>query len=294
MTSEEQQRRGLAVGMGAYLFWGFLPVYLKALAGVPPVEVVADRIVASLLLMLALLAVRRDLPDLWRNLRDRRTVLPLAASAVMIATNWLVYVYAVVEHHILAASLGYFLNPLVNVALGMLFLKERLRPMQAVAVGIAFAGVALMAATALDTLWISAALALSFGLYGLIRKTSPVGPAQGLALETLLLAPMACGYLAFVVADGRLVFGQETGTTLLLAGLGIATCVPLLMFATAARIVSLTTLGLLQYVSRSLIFFTGWLIYGEPLDARKLASFAVIWTALAIFTWDTLRDRRTA
>lgn len=278
--------------MGAYLFWGFLPIYLKALANVPPLEVVADRIVASLLMMLALLAAHRDLPNLWRNLRDRRTVFPLAVSAVMIALNWLVYVYAATENHVLAASLGYFLNPLVNVALGMLFLKEKLRPMQAVAIGIAFGGVALMAFTALDTLWISVVLALSFGLYGLIRKTATIAPAQGLALETLLLAPIACTYLAFVIADDRLVFGQAGGTTLLLAGLGIVTCLPLMMFATAARVLSLTTLGLLQYVSPTMIFFIGWLMYGEPLSARKLASFAIIWTALAIFTWDTLRARR--
>lgn len=287
----ETQRRALASGIAAYAIWGIFPIYFMALAHVPAFEILADRVVASLAVMIALIVFAGDWPALFRAIGTPRILLALTASAIAIGSNWLVYVNATIHGYILAASMGYFLNPLVNVALGVLFLRERLRPVQVAAVTLAALGVAIMAAAAWSSLWISLVLAISFGLYGFIRKLAPVGASVGLTVETLVLTPLALGYIVYAQRQGILVFGQDWLNSLLLTGLGVITCFPLILFAIAARHLRLTTLGLLQYMTPTMLFLIGWGLYGESLNPQKMASFALIWTSLAIFGWDASRQR---
>jgi chloramphenicol-sensitive protein RarD len=285
----ERQPGGLLHGLGAYMLWGLLPIYFKLIPQVGPVEMVASRVVWSLLLMALILAATGALGEFGRTLRNRRIMLAMTASALLIGVNWLTYIWAIGEGHILGASLGYFLNPLVNVLLGVLVLKERLRGTQMVAIALAATGVAMMAASALETLWVSLILALSFALYGLVRKVAPIGPRQGLAAETLILTPLALAYLAWLGANGGSHFGDDARTTTLLVLSGVVTSVPLLLFATAARRMPLSALGLLQYVAPTMQFLVGLLLYREPLSGGQLAAFAVIWAGLAVFTLDSLK-----
>lgn len=278
--------------MAAYGLWGLLPIFFKLLHAVTPVEVVAQRVIWSLVLIIGVLAARRNLGALGAALRDRRIVLPLTASALFIGFNWLVYVWSVNNGHVIAASLGYFLNPLVNVALGVLVLKERLRRGQAIAITIAAVGVAIMAATALTTLWISVGLAVSFALYGLVRKLTPVAPMIGLGAETLLLAPLALAYLLWLWGHGSISLGQDSYTSSLLIFSGALTTVPLILFAMAAQRLPLSTLGLIQYLAPTLQFLCGVLLYGEKLTQGQLISFALIWLGLILFATDSLAAAR--
>ena len=290
--SDDEIRRGYAFGISCYLLWGIMPIYFKFLLDITPVEIIAHRIGWSVLLLLVLALARRELASILLLMGNRRLVAALATSALLIAVNWLVYVWAVAHQHILAASLGYFLNPLVSVALGVVVLKERLRPMQMVAIGLALLGVVMLAFSALDTLWVTAMLAFSFAFYGLIRKVTPVDALPGLTIETLILFPVAGLYLGWLAVDGTLDFGQHLLSTLLLPLSGVLTSVPLLLFAQAARRLPLATIGLLQYVTPSIQFMVGYLLYDEPLGSTKLFSFLLIWIALAIFTYDTLGHLR--
>ncbi|AMK22684.1 EamA family transporter RarD [Sphingobium sp. TKS] len=282
----------MLAAVAAYGAWGLLPIFFRLLHHVNPVEIVGQRILWSLLLVMALLLARQSLPGLSTILRDRRLMLPLAGSALMIGMNWLIYVWAVNAGHVIATSLGYFLNPLVNVGLGVLLLHEKLRRGQMAAIGIAAVGVAIMAATALTTLWISVTLALTFAFYGLIRKLTPVAPMMGLGVETLLLTPPAIGYLFWLSAHGGVSFGQDMMTTILLIIAGAVTTVPLVLFATAAQRLSMTTLGLLQYLAPTLQFLCGTLLFGEKLTAGQMASFALIWLSLILFATDSLTAAR--
>lgn len=283
---------GLPHGIAAYTIWGLLPIYFKLVQDVPALEIIAHRVFWSLLLMLALLSSTKSLGEFSRTLRDRRAMKAMSGSALLIGLNWLAYIWAVNEGHVLAASLGYFLNPLVNVALGVLVLKERLRQPQKLAILIAGAGVVVMAASALDTLWVSLALAFSFAFYGLIRKTAVVGPRQGLAAETLILAPAACAYLAWLTLGSGGTFGTNASTSALLMLSGAVTSVPLLLFATAARRMPLSALGLLQYLAPTMQFLCGIFLFGEALSTGQMLSFALIWAGLAIFAVDGIRRSR--
>lgn len=285
-------RAGLFAALGAYGLWGLLPIFFKLLHGVSPVEVVTQRIIWSLALILMLLAARRSIGTLVATLRNRRLLLPLVGSALFIAINWLVYVWAVNDGHVIAASLGYFLNPLVNVALGVLVLKERLRRGQAIAIGIAALGVAIMAAAALTTLWISVALALSFAFYGLIRKLTPVAPMVGLGAETLILTPVALAYLIWLSTHGSISLGKDIYLTSLLVASGALTTVPLILFAMAAQRLPMATLGLTQYVAPTLQFLCGVFLYGEKLTYGQIVSFALIWIGLILFATDSLAAAR--
>ncbi|BAK65280.1 conserved hypothetical membrane protein [Sphingobium sp. SYK-6] len=291
---QARHRAGLLAGLGAYGMWGLLPLYFKLIHGALPMEVVAHRIVWSVAFLAIVLASYRLYPALRDSLRQPRIVAALAISALLIAANWLVYVWAVDTRHVVAASLGYFLNPLVNVLLGTLVLKERLQRGQFIAVLLAGVGVAILAAGEIQTLWISLTLAISFALYGLVRKLTPVPASVGLAVETLLLAPLALAVLAWVARDGSLVFGRDIWTTTLLIGLGAVTSVPLILFASAARALPLVTLGLMQYIAPTLQFLSGVLLLGETLSPERWASFLLIWAALALFVWDSLRGARRA
>ncbi|WP_244647005.1 EamA family transporter RarD [Sphingomonas sp. CFBP 8760] len=283
--------RGLWLGAGAYILWGLLPLYLKLLTGVPAVQVLAHRVVWSLLLLAIVVVVLGRLRTVRAAARGRTLAL-LGASATLIAINWLTYIWAVQHAHVLEASLGYFINPLVNVALGVAVLGERVSRVQRVAVGIAAAGVAVMALSGGGAIWISLVLAVSFGLYGLIRKVAAIDALGGLTIETLLLAPLSLVVLGWAGAAGNAAFGQERSVDLLLILAGPVTAAPLLLFAAAARRLTLATLGLLQYLGPTLQFAEAVLIFGEPLRPVHMVTFAAIWTGCALYAWDAWRQSR--
>ena len=293
-ASEVPPPNGLPFALGAYVIWGFVPVYFKLLSHVPPVEVVAQRILWSIPLLMVIMYFRKQTGEFLAIFRHRVHLRNLLASAALIAVNWLIYIWAVSTDHILAASLGYYLNPLVNVLLGRIFLAERLRPMQLVAVAIAALGVAILIGDALDTLWVSVSLACSFALYGLIRKITPVGAVPGLAVETTLLAPLSLAALLWFGVNGTGGFGNDAQTSGLLVLAGVVTAVPLLLFATAARRMSYASLGFVQYLAPSIVFLLGVFVYGEPLSTTKLVCFVLIWVSIAVFCIDALRTYRAA
>ena len=293
-ASEVPPPNGLPFALGAYVIWGFVPVYFKLLSHVPPVEVVAQRTLWSIPLLMVIMYFRKQTGEFLAIFRHRANLRNLLASAALIAVNWLIYIWAVSTDHILAASLGYYLNPLVNVLLGRIFLAERLRPMQLVAVAIAALGVAILIGDALDTLWVSVSLACSFGLYGLIRKITPVGAVPGLAVETTLLAPLSLAALLWFGVNGTGGFGDDAQTSGLLVLAGVVTAVPLLLFATAARRMSYASLGFVQYLAPSIVFLLGVFVYGEPLSTTKLVCFMLIWVSIAVFCIDALRTYRAA
>lgn len=285
---------GLIHGLGAYLIWGFLPVLFKLLEPVSAGEIVAQRIVWSLLFVGVLIAFGGRMSHLRAALRQPVTLRYMALSAALIATNWLVFIWAILNHHLLEASLGYFLNPLVNVALGVLLLKERLGRAQGVAVALAAIGVVVLGIGAGKGLWISITLAMSFGLYGLVRKVAPVEATEGLSIETLLLLPFALAWLAWLAITSGVAFGDSMGLNLLLIISGPATAVPLLLFAVAARRMRYTTLGLLQYIAPTINFLLAVFAYGEALTMPHIICFALIWAGLAIYSASALAGRRRA
>ena len=281
---------GLMLGVGAYVLWGVLPLYLRLLNGVPALQIVAHRVLWSLLLLAVIVVVFGRVRSLRAAARGRTLAL-LAASAVLIAINWLVYIWAVQHQHILDASLGYFINPLVNVALGMVLLKERLRRWQGIAVAIAGTGV-VVAAVGGQSLWISLTLAASFGLYGLLRKVAAIEALEGLTVETLLLAPICLALLIYTGANGQAAFGADRGIDVLLILAGAVTAAPLLMFAAAARKLRYSTLGLLQYIAPTLQFLQAVLLFGEKMQPGQFVVFALIWAGCAVYAWDSLRAAR--
>lgn len=285
-------RRGTFLAIFCYLFWGILPIYFKMMGDVSPPEIVAHRVGWSMAFLLLLVLLRRALPDVVGLMSNWRVLLALTGSSLLIGFNWVIYIWAVTEGHILASSLGYFLNPLVTVSLGVVVLKEKLRPGQMLAIGFAIIGVANLAFAALDTLWISVILALTFAFYGLIRKLTPVEAVAGLTIETMVLLPFALVYLIWLHHHGGLAFGQHVRSTVLLMLTGIASSVPLLLFTQAARHLPFATLGLLQYLTPLLLFVIGFLVYGEPMGMGRLISFVLIWVGLAVFTHDALRHAR--
>ena len=284
---------GLPYAIAAYGIWGFVPLFFKLISSVPPVEVLAQRIIWSLPLCFVIMLFRRQIGEYLAALKDWRTLRLLLASAVLIAVNWLVYIYSIFTDHVLAASLGYYLNPLVNVMLGMIFLGERLSRLQLVAVVIAGVGVAILLAGALDTLWISLTLAFSFGIYGLLRKVVPVGSLPGLSVETTVLLLPSLGVAAWYLwaGDGR-GFGSDTSISLLLMAGGVVTAVPLLLFATAARRMSYAALGFVQFLAPTLQFLLSLFVFHEPLKPVQLACFVLIWISIAVFSFDMLRKMR--
>jgi len=284
-------RQGLLHAFLAYAVWGLLPAYIKLLGGVSALEIVANRVIWSLGIILAILVWRRQLAGFLAVLSTPRMLAALSLSAVLIAINWLAYIWAVVHGHVLAASLGYFLNPLVNVLIGVTLLHDRLSRVQWCAIGLAACGVAILAAGAPDTLGISLALALSFAFYGLVRKLTPVSALVGLAVETLVLLVPAIAAFVWVQETSGVSFGQDIPLTALLVATGVVTSVPLLLFASAARRLSMVTLGLIQYVAPTLQFLLGVFVYGERLSVDRWASFGLVWAGLALFMGHALRQR---
>jgi chloramphenicol-sensitive protein RarD len=279
----------------AFFIWGLFPLYFHAIDEVPPLQILAHRMLWSLLFLLIVLAVRRQWG--WLALvRRPRTVGLFAVSASLLSTNWLIYIWAVNNGHVIEASLGYFINPLVNIMLGYLLLKERLRRMQWLAISLAALGVAWLAWQAGTVPWIALALAASFGGYSLMRKTAPLGALEGLSFETLVLFPLAAGYVIWLTVHGQNAFINTSSSTtrVLLMAAGPITAIPLLLFASGARRIPLSLLGLLQYVTPTLQFVLGVLSFHEAFSADRLAGFALIWAALALFALEGLLRRPDA
>lgn len=285
-------RKGLALGISAYALWGILPIYFKALRAVPSVDIVAHRILWSVPILALLLSVAGAWNEVRAALRNRRAMFLLGFTALLIGGNWLLYVYAVNSGHILAGSLGYYLNPLANVLLGRIVLKERLSWLQWAAVALAAAGIAALAAGALGQLWISLALCLSFASYGLLRKIAPVDATAGLAIETTLLAPVAAAWLVWSFSSGQPTFGASSADIVLIAVAGVVTTVPLLLFTAAARLLPYSTLGMLQFIAPTLQFLIAVLVYGEPFTTAHAVAFGAIWAALGLYVLAIVRHAR--
>jgi chloramphenicol-sensitive protein RarD len=289
---ERPSRLGFGYGLAAYALWGVLPLYFKAIAAVPAVDIVAHRVLWSLPFLAALVALGNGGDKLRQAVREPKTLGVLALTALLIGGNWLLYVYAVTSGHILAASFGYYLNPLANVLLGRFVLKEQLGRLQWAAVAIAAAGISVLAAGAVDQLWISLTLCVSFALYGLLRKVVAADAVTGLAIETALLLPLAIAWLAWRAAAGAPVLGTSAPQTGLLLLAGIVSTTPLLLFTAAARRLAYSTLGMLQFLAPTLQFLIAVLLYGEPFTRAHAIAFIAIWAALALYVVAMLRAPR--
>jgi chloramphenicol-sensitive protein RarD len=285
----------MASGLTAYALWGMFPLYFPLLEPAGGVEIVAHRVLWSLLFIGVLLTALRRWSHVRALVTDRRRLLVLTGAAVLIAANWLVFVYGVNSGHVVETSLGYFINPLVSVLLGVVVFSERLRPLQWVAVAVATVAVVVLTVDYGRPPWIALSLAFTFGLYGLLKKVVRVEAAPGLFVETALVVLPAAIVLGVLHADGAGSFGNAgAGHALLLAASGIATAVPLLLFAAAARRIPLSTVGLLQYLTPLMQLAIGVFVYGEAMPPARLAGFVIVWVALAVFTVDTLRHARLA
>ena len=288
-----KSNRGMLYAVGAYASWGLLPVYWKWLQDVPAPELLSHRVVWSCISLVIVIVVSRQ----WRRYRSeafRPSVLRrFAMAAILIGINWLTYVWAVNSGHIIETSLGYFINPLLSVLLGVVVLRERLRPLQWLPVALAATGVAYLTISYGELPWIALVLAFTFAFYGLIKKTAPLGSLFGLTLETALLLPLALAYLAYVqsTTDSALE-GASVATILLLVGAGVMTTIPLLLFASAASRIPLSLIGVLQYIAPTLQFLIGALVYDEPLTTSRLIGFSIVWLALLIFAVEGYRAHR--
>ena len=284
---DRSPRLGLAYGLSAYVIWGFIPLYFRAVSSVPPLTILYHRIIWSALFMALVVSTRSEWKSIWPILGSRRNIFLLSAGAVLIALNWLLFIYAVVTRQLLQASLGYFVNPLLSVALGMIFLRERLRGWQWLAVLIAGAAVLNLGLRGGGFPWLAVSLAGSFGFYGLVRKAVDVNSLHGLMIESAILFP---------IAAVMLVAGPPGQTSLPTVGLlslsGIITAVPLLCFGAALRRLRLSTMGFLQYVGPTLQFLVAICLFHEPLDRAKLTSFALCWLAIAVYVVDSLLSQR--
>jgi chloramphenicol-sensitive protein RarD len=278
---------GLGYGVLAYLIWGFFPIYFKALAAVAPLQVVSHRIVWSLLFLLLVIGWRQRWDDLRNALHDRRSIITLTATALLIAANWLVFIVAVGHAQIIQSSLGYFITPFISVLLGFFFLQERLRRLQLISLALAAGGVLLLTLQYGRFPWVALILAVTFGSYGLLRKIVRVESLAGLTVETLLLCPAALGFLLVTTWNGHGAFlAQGVQTDYLLVLAGVATAVPLLLFASAARLLRLATIGFLQYITPTMHFLIAVLVYHEPFTPAHLGSFLLIWTGLCCYSLD--------
>jgi chloramphenicol-sensitive protein RarD len=293
-TEHPQAGTGLGYGIIAYLIWGFFPVYFKAIASVPPLQVVSHRIVWSVLFLCLLISRRNRWHDIRSVMANRKSLFILLGTALLIATNWLVFIMAVEQGEVLQSSLGYFITPFVSVLLGFFFLKERLRRLQLAGLFFAATGVLILTLRSGSFPWTALILALTFGSYGLLRKVVAADSLSGLTVETLILAPAAFGYLLFVTWQGNGAFpAAGLRIDLLLASAGFVTAIPLLLFSAAARRLRLATIGFLQYLTPTLHFLLALLLYREPFNLSHLTSFLLIWTGLTAYSWDAYRSLQT-
>lgn len=286
-------RRGLVLGALAYILWGTFPLYWTLLEPGGAVEILAHRIIWSLGTMLLILVLWRRGARLKALLRDRRRVLIISAAAVVISINWGAYIWGVNNGRVVETSLGYFINPLVTVLMGVLILGERLRRLQWVAMGIAFVAVVVLTFDYGRPPWVALVLAFSFGTYGLAKKQAAVGAVESITLETLVLAPIAAAYVAWLMSTGQSNFGSHgLGHALLFTTTGVITAIPLMLFGAAAIRVSMVSLGLLQYLAPTIQFALGILVFREDMPASRWIGFALVWVALVLFTFETVNHRR--
>ena len=293
--SDTQHRRGLGLAIAAYGTWGIVPVFWKQLRHTPAIEQLVHRVFWALIAYLILMVAMRKLGDWKRALAVAKNRRILGLTSLLIAINWFLYVYAVEQSMLLQASLGYFINPIVNIVLGMVFLGERLRPAQKFAVAMALVGIALLASRADSGLWLSLCLAASFGIYGLIRKVVKVEALEGASTEALFLAPACLAYICWLESHGTgHFFAGDTRTTLLLMFAGVVTALPLLWFAGAARRIPLTTLGFVQYLAPTGQFLLAVFVYDEVVATPKLIAFCLIWLGLLTLVLESLRNKPSA
>ncbi|MCV2887607.1 EamA family transporter RarD [Ruegeria aquimaris] len=293
-TQNVDTPRGLALAITAYLLWGFLPLYMKALSHISPVEVVAHRIVWSVPVAGILLIALGRTRDLRAALRNPRMLGMACVTAALISVNWAIYVWAITTGHALDAALGYYINPLFSIALAALILGERLTRIQGLAIILAAAGVAVLVFEAGKLPWAALSLTVSWGFYALFKRSLPIGPNQGFLLEVLILTPFALAFLLWQSAQGLGSFGVTTQDTVLLAGAGVVTAVPLLVYANGAKLVRLSTMGILQYIAPTMIFITAITLFGEEIDRGRMIAFPMIWAALVIYSVPMLRQMRRA
>jgi chloramphenicol-sensitive protein RarD len=290
MTSS---RQGVLLGLGAWVMWGFFPLYWPLLEPAAATEILAHRILWSLVVVAVVVVGLRRRAALRRTLADRRTRRLLALASVLITVNWGTYIWGVNHHHVVETSLGYFINPLVSVLMGVLLLGERMRRLQWVALGIAALAVLALTVEYGRPPWIALTLAFSFGSYGLVKKKADAGALESLVVETMVISPVALAYVVFLTATGASTFGSHgAGHVLLMMGTGLITVLPLLCFGGAATRIPLSTLGLMQYLTPSVQFMLGLVVFHEPMPAMRWAGFALIWVALVIFTVSSLQNRQ--
>lgn len=287
------RRRGLLLGAGAYVLWGLFPLYWQLLEPAGAVEILAQRIVWSALVMVVIVALWRRAEQVRAILRDRRTTLLLSLAAVTISFNWVTYIWGVNNGRVVETSLGYYINPLVTVLMGVLLLGERLRALQWAAMGLAAVAVGVLTVDYGRPPWVALILAFSFGTYGLAKKQADVEAVESLTFETLLIAPLALGWIAWLGATGASTFGTDgLGRMLLFATTGFITAVPLLLFGAAAIRVSMVSLGLLQYLAPTIQFVLGVTVFDEAMTAGRWVGFTLVWIALTVFTVEALNHHR--
>lgn len=293
MEADASARRGFVLALGAYFLWGLLPFYMKAVAHLPLAEVIAHRIIWSVPIAAVVLVWLGRTADFRAALRSPRMLAMAALTATLITVNWSIYVWAIAVDRTVETALGYYINPLVNVLVGALLLGERLTRLQIVAVALAAIAVVVLTVESGTLPWVSLALAFSFAAYGFFRKTLPVGPSQGFLLEVLLLSIPSLAYVIWLALTGEGHFAAGNATdTLLFMGSGIVTAVPLLLFAFGAKLLRLSTIGIMQYIAPTIVFLIAVFIFGEPFDMTKAVAFGLIWAALAIYTWSMLTASR--
>jgi len=293
MTHTEDSPRGFAFAIAAYLMWGGLPLYLKAISHVPALEVVSHRIIWSVPVASIILIILGRTRDIQTALKSPKLLAMGTLTAALISINWLTYVYAISTQRTLDAALGYYINPLFSVFLGFILLRERMRPLQWVAVCFAIGAVVVLAYELGSLPWISLTLTLSWGFYALFKRSLPIGPNQGFLLEVLVLSPIAIGYLMYLWINGTHSFANVSwSTTMLLMGSGVVTAVPLIFYANGAKLLRLSTIGMLQYIAPTFIFLTAVFIFDEPFGWEKKIAFPMIWVALAIYSASLIKTRR--
>lgn len=291
----DETAAGVLAALGAFGIWGLAPLYYKAVAAVPAAEVLAHRVFWAMVLLCLALGVRGHAPRIGRELRDPQRLRFYPVTAALVSANWLTFIWAIQNDRVLEASLGYYINPLVSVLLGVVFLSERLSLLQLAGVVLAAVGVLNLVVGYGSVPWVSLALALSFGCYGLLRKRAGIGAALGLTVETILVAPVALAFLAYRTAQGTGVFGQAgLSMDLALMFAGVITAVPLVLFLRAARRLRLSTVGLMQYLAPTLQFLLAVLVFREPFSTAHLVTFVCIWVALALYSYDTVSAHRAA
>jgi chloramphenicol-sensitive protein RarD len=295
LDADSKARRGFLLALGAYLLWGLLPFYMKAVAHLPLAEVIAHRIVWSVPIAAAVLVWVGRTADFKAAIRSPRTIAMAALTAALISVNWGIYVWAIAVDRTVETALGYYINPLVVVVVGAVLLGEKLDRLQIAAVALAAVAVTLLTIEGGKLPWVSLALAFSFAAYGFFRKTLPIGPSQGFLLEVLLLSVPALGYIIYLITTGQDHIVSSTGTdTALLIGCGPVTSVPLLLFAFGAKLLRLSTIGIMQYIAPTMVFLIAVLIFNEPFGTAQAVAFALIWAALAMYSWSMLTSARRA